>query len=1268
MGCNQSVSTSGVVLRSENEHGFITTHSSFRRKSHLSSSSSGSNSGTNRGLRSPEDIVNFRVHISHVKGRNLVPKDFETSDPYVVFKWGEEEEHRTVSIGSTLNPAWGDKFDFTYACQFGELREKHLVAEVYDKNVVTADTFMGQVHFSLADVARGPIHYDVALEGEQFVGPGRDGKEDSNSQRGGGGRPRVNSLNSLPESKHGRLSFNVVMRQHGDWPMAFKGARVIMYEQHLNHTIKTEADQERHRRRFTFRYDYSDEAHNRLLTVSPIEQEAENPVEELWTMVWKGKHLPAIVPGNDSFHEILKGTLRVCITDHRTYFKGKMVTKDEMWGECWLQLDKLYSHSKSDGLNGSRKTNFEEAIWFRGVKVGIIEGIFGFSSTPLVAQLVSGVRTEDGISTASPVVVGTRNMGTLRKFLSRAGSRTELPKAATVLAKLFATVPKLRTYRKNTSNSDKLRRNYLGVLKNILELVKVSEKDSMVSFVYQTQDALQTTQELFISVAMYFVKQVKHGDFTEQQFYFRIVLSILRRGELGDLALLGFDPVQPSAFDGDNNLIDARALEIVLQLRQLLVNALAGVVSKLRFDGTTKEYLSYMSHVIAICMFRIPEFGDCVIRAMLPSAKLDKEIPEWEESGGRVHLDKLSHLRRRGSWSKNGETRGETRSRSWMPGLDGDPVVLMLNWTDVSSYLLDNEPDKIEEQNTALPKTCTDPSEVIKVMQKQDGLEKDGKEYTFSGNPIERDHFKSMEKYREARVARSKERIAASWVLKVCAKKQLYYLVCTAFMEEIFDRIAVVKSDIKYHMIPFYTHVLKSFLLEMKGSKTQNDYLIRLSRTMLANPQMIGCMTTVLFNQCSVYDITAVTVALSSVRSWVVAMGSWHTRKTYSGFSLQGFNRFYLPSSFDFNYFFGAMHILLKPGNHSQVVIAAVEFLYSVWDTLPQDRADTFVRSLLENGSIIDLMLFWEREVRNFFAHVLAYRIMQNQHWSKEAGSPAVGYEDFLEDDTEDPLWKDIDAVGRVLDGDEGSRANAAPEKIVHEDEEYGRVSFEFDTPPDAILRSVPSQQNDRTEAQSHLGAGGRRPSGAEKEQDRDKHLVKAIAALMREVRRQMIRYEEDRQEKYGDNGFLNMGNKDAADSRPGAPRATETTNSKYADEFTPESEANRIHRLPGGEAKNVLFEKETIERDRALLKGVVTGYTIPEIDPQLLVYAKYACHEYTVCSRATEELLEEVQDTRSGRQRSGSLIPVIHHVAVVKDKGEIKPALQVEKLDRKTL
>ena len=182
------------------------------------------------------------------------------------------------------------------------------------------------------------------------------------------------------------------------------------------------------------------------------------------------------------------------------------------------------------------------------------------------------------------------------------------------------------------------------------------------------------------------------------------------------------------------------------------------------------------------------------------------------------------------------------------------------------------------------------------------------------------------------------------------------------------------------------------------------------------------------------------------------------------------------------------------------------------------------------------------------------------------------------------------------------------------------------------------------------------------------KSNIKAIAALMREVRRQMIRYEEDRQEKYGDNGFLNMGNKDAADSRPGAPRATETTNSKYADEFTPESEANRIHRLPGGEAKNVLFEKETIERDRALLKGVVTGYTIPEIDPQLLVYAKYACHEYTVCSRATEELLEEVQDTRSGRQRSGSLIPVIHHVAVVKDKGEIKPALQVEKLDRKTL
>ena len=58
-------------------------------------------------------------------------------------------------------------------------------------------------------------------------------------------------------------------------------------------------------------------------------------------------------------------------------------------------------------------------------------------------------------------------------------------------------------------------------------------------------------------------------------FFFRLILGTFRRGELADLSLLGFDPVAPSAFDANNNLIDKRAVDIVLSARSLLTRCLA---------------------------------------------------------------------------------------------------------------------------------------------------------------------------------------------------------------------------------------------------------------------------------------------------------------------------------------------------------------------------------------------------------------------------------------------------------------------------------------------------------------------------------------------------------------------------------------------------------------------------------------------------------------------------------------------------------------------
>ena len=139
-------------------------------------------------------------------------------------------------------------------------------------------------------------------------------------------------------------------------------------------------------------------------------------------------------------------------------------------GQCWLQMNKLYSFSEKDNKQQNklgRKTQFEEPLWFRGKKVGYIEGIISFKKTPSSAQLVSGVMTEDGVKTASPVIVGTLHKGLL-SFV-RSGTENKVPKEASTLGKLLGKMPKLiqyrRTYKKYTKRQVKILQRIEGYAK-----------------------------------------------------------------------------------------------------------------------------------------------------------------------------------------------------------------------------------------------------------------------------------------------------------------------------------------------------------------------------------------------------------------------------------------------------------------------------------------------------------------------------------------------------------------------------------------------------------------------------------------------------------------------------------------------------------------------------------------------------------------------------------------------------------------------------------
>jgi hypothetical protein len=1276
MGCCQSNNDNTIV---KNEHGMIvmTSFDNKRGKSNgprLKNHSTSTEDAVSANL----DVTRFTIFISRIKGRNLVPKDVTTSDPYVVFKWDGGNEFKTAVKKYTLNPVWDDYFQFCFECNVSDLNGKILAIDVYDYNSLTTDQSIGYTNIPINTISTGPVHYDVALKSKK------------------------------KNSYSGRLSFNIVMEQIARWPIVFKGVRAVMNHQFLNHTLdsNTHNDEEKEDkidikkfsgRSFTFQYDFTDQDHNVIANKSPIKKQPDNPFGNVWTIIWKGNDIPAILSNETTFSDILSSTIRVVLVDTRTYFNKKITVVDDVWGQCWLQMNKLYSFSEKDNRVGSlsRKTQFEESLWFRGKKVGYIEGIITFKVTPSVGQLVSGVMTEDGVKTASPVVVGKAHQGLLA--FVRSGKENKMPKEASTLGKLLGKMPKLLHYRRiYKKNIQKGKLIYYQALKNMLNLIRHTHKDSMISFLYESNDAKQSTQELFISIGNFFMDKLESrgSDFVEQRFIYRIVLAVLHRSELADLSLLGFDPVAPSAFDANNNLIDNRALDVAVAGRALLVKALSFCISKLRFEGKSDETLSFTSHIFALSIFRLPLFGEAVVQSILSVKEIDLPLPEWEGSGGRVAIQKLSTIRRRGSWSKDGSSRGLARNRSFLPGLHGDPTVLMLDWQSLEEYVAEHRKNEVEEQNKQLPKSATMPNEVKKILKKKIKLESIGEEYTFSNNKLERGDFESDEAYRQARKDKRVERLEASWVLRMHGKKRLFYLVCGAYMEEIFDRVAVVKSNIQYHKIPFFPHVLKAFLLELKQKNSQGDALIRLSRTMLVLPGVMDTMVKLTFNTCHVRDLTEVSIALAMVRSWIVSMGTWHNRKSFSGFTLKSLNRLTMDSSFDFHYFFAAIKILLSPGNPSQVTVKGVEFLYSIWDTIPQQHAEVLVRQLLEDGTFGALCLHWEREVRHFFAHLVAFRILQVQGWSGDSGSPSIGYEEFLEDDSKDPFFYEILSDGSLVDGAdiEDCSGDTAKKKISMEDDgdEFGRISFDFDTTQDKLLKAIQEKAMQKLQKQGsgsvssnekvddvdtgtqNIGRKKSRSSSfilhAEDLQHVDMLVYEACAAIMRHIRREMLNYEENREKLFGASRLdADFKTKDMpencvekSDSETGLTK-NKNKDTSYASEFSDAAKKSRIHPLPGGESIEKLYLEETVNMDQVTLSGSGSGLVIPSINLTNMVYAKHACQEYAQCAIEAEALELDIRGSGRGLKRALS-VPALHFHAVVKDHGEIRSALKVNK------
>ncbi|XP_022925329.1 protein C2-DOMAIN ABA-RELATED 11-like [Cucurbita moschata] len=85
-----------------------------------------------------------RLKVIIIQGRDLVIRDFKTSDPYVVVKLGKQKA-RTKVISSNLNPVWNEELNFTMDTKHSAV----LKFEMFDKDLFKRDDKMGRATFNL---------------------------------------------------------------------------------------------------------------------------------------------------------------------------------------------------------------------------------------------------------------------------------------------------------------------------------------------------------------------------------------------------------------------------------------------------------------------------------------------------------------------------------------------------------------------------------------------------------------------------------------------------------------------------------------------------------------------------------------------------------------------------------------------------------------------------------------------------------------------------------------------------------------------------------------------------------------------------------------------------------------------------------------------------------------------------------------------------------------------------------------------------------------
>lgn len=215
-------------------------------------------------------------------------------------------------------------------------------------------------------------------------------------------------------------------------------------------------------------------------------------------------------------------------------------------------------------------------------------------------------------------------------------------------------------------------KDQLNTLDKIQELLKFSEKDSIITYIYPSKSILLESQYQFLKIYKSLFDIVDGLEYPLKCSVLDILIQINSRGELSDLTLLGFNIVNPEVNPSDEDL------SFCLAKRELDIKTLSYVTQKVCQLGISTRLLKSCSHIIAMSMYRLPFWGEYVFKAI---KKYKENLPDWMKLETARFVDSLKS-------ANSVEEHDEV-----------DQLIETINWKLVDTKLKMKYPSDVEELN-----------------------------------------------------------------------------------------------------------------------------------------------------------------------------------------------------------------------------------------------------------------------------------------------------------------------------------------------------------------------------------------------------------------------------------------------------------------------------------------------------------------------------------------------------------------------------------------